>query len=122
VMSAILRHRAAEVMARVEAGQPGVCLHLRGMVTPRPVTLLAYGPPRFICGDCLEDEWDAIRGTPEDARCDGCGRIADGISTVVALLDGEVYDVPGRPVFACPPTFFWAGLCDDCRAIEESAP
>ena len=86
-----------ELNGRVLFGLP-TCEHLPG--SPRVGWWVAWAPELMRCVRCAHDLLVATRGTSEDNRCDGCGRLVGLIHP--AILQG------GAVVITL-------GLCGDCE-------
>lgn len=96
-MPAWLAERVREIGTRAAAGRIRRCRHLR---SPGLSIVALWRPDRLLCPACLPDI--AIRGTPEDFACDGCGRPAGRISSGLIRFG---------------PVFIAWGSCDKCRGI-----
>jgi len=87
-----------ELNGRAMFGLP-TCGHLPA--SPGVGWWVAWSPELMRCGRCARDVLVATRGTSEDNRCDGCGRLVGLIHP--AILQG------GAVVITL-------GLCSDCEA------
>jgi len=88
----------SELNGRVAYGLP-TCGHLPG--GPAVGWWVAWEPGLMRCARCAHDVLLAACGTPEDCRCDGCGRLVDWIHPTM-LQGGSVV--------------ITLGLCGDCEA------
>ena len=70
--------RVADRLAnRLVTGQLRRCDHIGD--SPQVMFWMAWRPGRLRCLSCAADAFQAINGTPEDKRCDGCKRICRGL-------------------------------------------
>jgi len=88
-----------EMNTRAMSGLVSACGHLCD--SPGVVWWIPWSPDLMRCASCASDVLLATRGTREDNRCDGCGRVVDRIRTGV-LQAGAVVII--------------LGLCNDCES------
>lgn len=60
--------------------------HCGHIAAPAPCAGHAWNPGRIMCGPCSTTAGHAITGTPEDTRCDGCGRTSPQLTAGVTLV------------------------------------
>ena len=87
-----------ELNARAMFGLP-TCGHLPA--SPAVGWWVAWSPSLMRCAACAYAVLAATRGTREDHRCDGCGRVVDLIWPGIAQAG---------------PVVIGLGLCHDCEA------
>jgi hypothetical protein len=101
------------------AGQLTLCPHL-SWSAPEPAWWVAWAPGRLRCRDCAIAAQRRIRGTPEDRRCDRCGKIRSGIHADLVQLPALVADLPSGP-WCWPPVTAVYGLCHPCQQWAKAA-
>ncbi len=87
-----------ELNGRVMFGLP-TCGHLPD--SPAVGWWICWSPELMRCVRCARDVLLATRGTREDRRCDGCGRLVDRIHPTMVQGGSVVITL---------------GLCGDCEA------
>lgn len=59
-------------------GRSSTCMHAPDAYRPMPVGAAAWKPGLVVCGECAH-LLQLPRGSDADRRCDGCGRVTEGV-------------------------------------------
>jgi hypothetical protein len=98
-----LTHHLQRIQIGSLTGAVRFCPHVSS--SPEVVWSAVWRPGEVWCARCCRDAMLAVRGTAEDAVCDGCRR-------------------PARPIFsvmtAAGALMVAAGLCRDCRSEVQA--
>lgn len=102
----------------IRARRTRPCPHIKPN-KPQPMFWIAWNPDRLRCLACYGHANDAIKGTDEDRRCDGCGQIRDTVVPGLIQIPSSV--VPALQYVAGPIAVIF-GLCRPCQDTTGVEP
>jgi hypothetical protein len=114
----IVERLHAKMLARALTGEPTMCDHL-SYTAPTVALWPAFAPGRLRCPACADRVVKRIRGTVEDRRCDGCGRVVPKIHPCATQIPSIVVDVGALPLASLPPILVQYGLCHRCYREDD---
>lgn len=93
------------------AGRARTCMHSPNAARPDPVYAAAWRPGLVVCTRCTH-LLELPRGSAEDRRCDGCGRVTTGPEHGDGIR-------PSRVQYG--PLILAFGVCGDCTPTDRRA-